>query len=233
MQRAALRSPVTGGGVGAAAVAGWTRRRAQAPARRAAPDTVHGRRRIGLRGRGCAGPSRLRSPSRATTSNSAPSAAWTTSRSTRPVRSIVVASRPSRRGGGIKQFARRAGGHCLDARAGVALGVAASEQRTERAVRRRGNLLAGHVQQHDVCLRGRERARGVDAGRPGALGDPDDHCHGRQPPIAASMSHSATTAATSAAGTVSTPRRANSPTAGSESCSRNTRRHNSVASEPT
>ena len=66
-------------------------------------------------------------------------------------------------GGCIKQFARRSRSQCLDARTGVTLGVAASEQRTERAVRRRGNLFAGHVQQHDVCLRGRERTRSVDA----------------------------------------------------------------------
>jgi hypothetical protein len=99
------------------------------------------------------------------------------------------------------------------------------------------DLARGDVQQGDRSVGGQQRAGGIHAALPGALDQPDQHAHrlgghGRHG-NARSTTHSAAVAAPSAAGTVSAPSRRNSETAGSASRSRSTRRHSSVASEPT
>ena len=187
------------------------------------------KRVAGLRLRG---PRRVRSPSRARMSRSAPSATATTSRSIRPDRSSRVQGRPEALGGGLEELLSGRGGQLLQAGAGVALGAAAAEQARVGAVGGTGDVAAGDVEQDDIGAFGRVGAGGVDAGRPGAFDDPGDHGHGNQPPMACSEAHSASTARIRAAGTVSSPSRVNSPRSTSVSCSRTMRRHSRVARDP-
>src|SRR6185312_15297427 len=92
-----------------------------------------------------------------------------------------------------------------------------------------------HVQQHDLRLG--LVGRGVHARRPGALGQPDDDLHGgtvsHVVPETVRTNHSAATPASRPAGTVRTPRRRNSRTAGGWSRACRICRHNRVASDPT
>ena len=134
-------------------------------------------------------------------------------------------------GGGGEQVRGGVLGESLHLVAGVAPGPAASEQSGEGPVGGFGDIAAGDVQQRDAGISGGVGAGGVDGGLPGALGDPHEHGHA-QPPIACSIAHSATVAATSVAGTVSRPSRVKSPRSASVSCSRRMRRHSRVASDP-
>src|SRR6266704_1380839 len=95
-----------------------------------------------------AGPRRERSPSRAATSRSASWAAWTTTRSTRPLLAWRRAARPSR----AEPAGQRAGGGL-------------------------GHLVGGDVEQGDLGVGGQQRPGGVDAALPGALDQPDQHTH--------------------------------------------------------
>src|SRR5580704_3470819 len=134
---------------------------------------------------------------------------------------------------GPEQFCGRRGAELGQPRAGIAIPPwPAAEQAGVGAVRRGRNVSAGDVQQHDVRIVRRELAGRVDAGGPRALDDPGDHGH-RHPPITFRPAHSATVARTRPAGTVSRPSLVNSARSGSSwPCSRSTRRHSRVASEP-
>ena len=176
------------------------------------------------------GPSRSRSPSRARTRMSMPSAAATTSRSTRPRRASSVAGRPSR----AWASASSAWAACSEmacSGSGAAGGGAWRPSRPRRAAAGDGfGLGARNVQQRDLGVAGQQRVGLGDGGLPGVLDDPDERAHIGQ---TCRANHSSTVAATRPAGTVSAPRRRNSPSSTSVSSARRTRRHSSVASEPT
>ena len=139
---------------------------------------------------------------------------------------------PEALGGGLLELLGGLGGQGLDAGAGVALGMAAAEQAGVGAVRGSRGVVAGDVQQDDVGVFGGVGTGGIDAGRPGALGDPGDDDHGNQSPMACSEAHSASTARIRAAGTVSNPSRVNSARPAPVSSSRAIRRHSRVAKDP-
>ena len=86
-----------------------------------------------------------------------------------------------------------------------------------------------HAQQRDVRVGGQQRGGLVDAGLPTALGCPHDGAH----QTTCRANHNRTVPATSAGGTVSAPRRTNSPRSVVSSWACTTRRQSSVASEPT
>jgi len=81
-------------------------------------------------------------------------------------------------GGRRQELAGGGGGQAFQARAGVALGVAASEQSGERAVRGAGDVVVADVEQDDLDARRGVGAGGVNASGPAALGNPDDNGHG-------------------------------------------------------
>ena len=91
------------------------------------------------------------------------------------------------------------------------------------------DVAGGDVQQRDVGVGGQQRPRLVDAGLPGALGDPDQGAHQKT----CKANHNAAVEATSDAGTVSAPSLRNSRVSTSSSWAWTIRRHSSVASEPT
>ena|ERR1700722_13891716 len=123
-------------------------------------------------------------------------------------------------------------GQLLHAGAGVEIRPAAAEEARIGAVGGTGDVVAGDVEQDHIGARWRMSTGGVDTGRPGAFDDPGDHGHGVPPPMRCSDVHSASTARTSAAGTVSSPSRVNSPRSMSVSCARMMRRHSRVAKDP-
>ena len=174
------------------------------------------------------GPSRSSSPSRASTSRSAPTHAATTSRSTRPWRTSVA------------RLAAEAVARVGQERAGGVVGdlVPARAARCRRtAPEQPGPPARGHLlelarrdrEQRDVGVGGRERGGGLDARLPPRLGYPHDDSH----QTTRRANHSASVEASRIGGTVSAPRRTNSPMSVSWSCAWSTRRQSSVASEPT
>ncbi len=84
-------------------------------------------------------------------------------------------------------------------------------------------------EQRDVGVGGRERGGGLDARLPPRLGYPHDDPH----QTTRRANHSASVEASRIGGTVSAPRRTNSPMSVSWSWAWSTRRQSSVASEPT
>src|SRR3954452_11362571 len=95
-----------------------------------------------------------------------------------------------------------------------------------------GDLLGIARRRDEQChlgVVGHERGRLVDARLPAPLGDPDDRSHH----TTREANHRASVQAASAGGTVSAPSLRNSPRSVDSSWACTTRRHSSVASEPT
>jgi hypothetical protein len=126
---------------------------------------------------------------------------------------------PSQSGSGlVEQFCRRGGFELFDPRARVPDRVAAPEQTGEGPVRDIRGFGFADVQQHEVDAGRRVPSSGIHARRPGRFDDPGDHRHGYQPPSTCNDAHSASSAAISAAGIVSSPSTVNSARPTSWSC---------------
>ena len=112
-----------------------------------------------------------------------------------------------------------------------AAAAAAAEQAAAAAARELLDVRGRDVQQRDLGVGGHERGGLGDGRLPGVLDDPDERAH--HVPTTCSANHRRIVAATMPAGTVSAPRRTNSPPSTSVSSRVQDRRHSSVASEPT
>ena len=204
------------------------------PARPAAPGTARGRPRSAPPGRGCAGPG---------------------ASGRRHARGRAGPRRRQRR----RPRARRDRGGCRRARRGPAAraprpaapprpprrsarsGRAAAarrrvvartpEQPLARARRERLDVLGRDVQQRDLGVGGQEGGGLGDRRLPGVLDDPDERAHAQISTCA--LHHRSTSPPRGPRGTVSAPRRTNSPSSTLWSSTCRTRRHSSVASEPT
>ena len=192
---------------------------------------ARGRPRSGRRGRCCAGRGGKRSPLRARSRTSMASAAVDhlvlhapggDGRRRRRGRVGRARRPPSRRP--PRRRWRRTG----SAGPGAAGGVARAAP--TRALGQRLDVVRGDVQQRDVSVGGQAMRQRRPPSPPTCPPRSRRARASQVRPFA--LNHRSTVAATRPAGTVSAPRRTNSPSSTSWSSTRRTRRHSSVASEP-
>lgn len=214
-----------GGRAGGAVVAASSRAPDSVPAIPAAPSTVHGPPRIAWLGRDCAD-----QPAAVTVAGDDQqlgALAGLHHLALCPPVTFQPGGRTAKAArGSIQKLLSRSLGQSFDPGARITLRMTTTEQPAERTARRRRNLVPRHAQQPMSVLPGTScRAASMqDIQVPSVI--QMSTATTDQPPIGHNISHGARTAATSAAGTVISPSLVNSPSAGSESCSRNTLRHN-------